>query len=382
MSVDIESAGALVTAGLVASEIDGSKTTAASAHSNSCRNCGATMAGAYCSACGQSSHLHRSLLHLAEEVAHGVLHFDAKGWRTLPLLIARPGVLTRRYIDGQRVRYVSPLALFLFTVFLMFFVVSLSNGATHVGTTDTRADLETAVKEARKSNDDAQANLARLQAAGKDTEEAADDLNDAKIELAATQAALSALETASAAKSAATPAASTDPAGDESAGIEPMAKPRAEWSSKLRKSGLQARHPTVAAALKHAIENPELMLYKLKNTAYKYSFLLVPISLPFVWLMFASRRDVTAYDHAVFVLYSLSFMSLLMVAASLVSLVPFIAGFAWLAIFVPPSHMALQLKDTYRLGFFGTAWRTCALLVVAGIVFMVYTALIVVLTMG
>src|SRR5439155_7755576 len=59
----------------------------------------------------QAAHLHRSLWHLGEELLHGLLHFDAKGWRTLPLLIGRPGLLTRRYIDGQRARYVSPLAL-------------------------------------------------------------------------------------------------------------------------------------------------------------------------------------------------------------------------------------------------------------------------------
>jgi hypothetical protein len=52
------------------------------------------------------------LLHLTEEVLHGVLHFETKGWRTLPLLVARPGLLTRRYIDGQRTRYVPPLHMF------------------------------------------------------------------------------------------------------------------------------------------------------------------------------------------------------------------------------------------------------------------------------
>ena len=40
--------------------------------------------------------------------------------RTLPMLAWKPGELTRRYIDGQRARFVSPIALFLFCVFLMF----------------------------------------------------------------------------------------------------------------------------------------------------------------------------------------------------------------------------------------------------------------------
>ena len=53
---------------------------------------------------------------------HGVLHFEGKIWRTLPLLAWKPGELTRRYIDGERARFVSPIALFLFSVFLMFAV--------------------------------------------------------------------------------------------------------------------------------------------------------------------------------------------------------------------------------------------------------------------
>ena len=56
---------------------------------------------------------------------HGVLHFEGKIWRTLPLLAWRPGELTRRYIDGERARFVSPIALFLFSVFLMFAVFEL-----------------------------------------------------------------------------------------------------------------------------------------------------------------------------------------------------------------------------------------------------------------
>src|SRR6185503_13895415 len=45
-------------------------------------------------------------------------------WRTLPLLMFRPGRLTREWVMGKRARYVSPLALFLFTVFVMFMALS------------------------------------------------------------------------------------------------------------------------------------------------------------------------------------------------------------------------------------------------------------------
>ena len=54
-----------------------------------------------------------------------MLHLDGKFWRTLPLLAWRPGELTRRYVHGERAKFVSPMAMFLFSVFLMFAVLSI-----------------------------------------------------------------------------------------------------------------------------------------------------------------------------------------------------------------------------------------------------------------
>ena len=55
-----------------------------------------------------------------------MFNFEGKIWRTLPMLAWRPGELTRRYIAGERARFVSPVALFLFTVFLMFAVLNFT----------------------------------------------------------------------------------------------------------------------------------------------------------------------------------------------------------------------------------------------------------------
>jgi len=96
-------------------------------HSKNCANCGATLNGAYCHECGQSSHIHRSLWHMLEELLHGILHFETKSWRTFPMLAFYPGHLTRAYIDGKRTQYVSPLALFLFMIFTMFMVFSTTS---------------------------------------------------------------------------------------------------------------------------------------------------------------------------------------------------------------------------------------------------------------
>jgi hypothetical protein len=100
MNPDLEEVGTLVSAGLAAHEVDAVSIAArhdTETHAN-CLNCGAALGGAYYPRCGQAAHLHRSLLHLSEEFMHGVLHFDAKGFHTVPLLFFRPGLLTRRYM--------------------------------------------------------------------------------------------------------------------------------------------------------------------------------------------------------------------------------------------------------------------------------------------
>jgi hypothetical protein len=339
-----------------------------------CADCGTALAGPYCHACGQRAHLHRSLLHFGEELAHGILHFDAKGWRTLPLLVARPGLLTRRYIDGQRTRHVSPLALFLFCVFLMFFVFSLTGASPKTpGMLDedesrqARAELQADLERARTELAQAEKALAQAQARRSDVAEAEAEAATARRNVQIEEAALATFDATVRAAASAASAAS---------GVQ-QAAPAASGNGFMQAA---ARVDTGSAALdakiRKQLENPELALYKLKSAASKFSFLLVPISLPFLWLMFLGRRDIVLYDHAVFALYSLSFMALLFtVVAALSAAVPK-ASFAWLAVLAPPVHMFLQLRGAYGLTTGGALWRTTAMLVVAGVVALIYLVLI------
>lgn len=140
--------------------------------------------------------------------------------------------------------------------------------------------------------------------------------------------------------------------------------------------------PKLDAAILYAIKNPQFTLYKLKNAASKFSFLLVPISLPFLWLMFFWKRGVTMYDHAVFTLYSLSFMALLVVVLALLKTAGLTSLVTWLVFLAPPLHMFAQLRGTYALGFGSTLWRTVVLLCVSFTVFVSYLLLILMLSMG
>jgi len=91
-----------------------------------CPNCGRrhdVPLPAYCAACGQETTLRPPTL--GEFVQQfGGNYFAAEGalWRTLKLLLTRPGALTREYLAGRRRRYVLPLRLYL-TVSLVALVL-------------------------------------------------------------------------------------------------------------------------------------------------------------------------------------------------------------------------------------------------------------------
>lgn len=115
--------------------------------------------------------------------------------------------------------------------------------------------------------------------------------------------------------------------------------------------------------------NPGLMLYKMQANGYKFSWLLIPLSLPFMWLMFAWRRQYKAYDHAIFVTYSLSFMSLLFIVMSIFSTIPGGSGWAvGLFLIGAPLHLYKQLRYAYGLSRFSAFWRFCVLFMAIQIV--------------
>ena len=96
--------------------------------SSTCHNCNTDAPGNFCSACGQTTTLHmpsaREFLH--EFVAHYVA-LEGKLWRTLALLLFRPGALSNEYIAGRRVRYVEPLRVYLTFSILFFAILKFSS---------------------------------------------------------------------------------------------------------------------------------------------------------------------------------------------------------------------------------------------------------------
>ncbi|MBU6320065.1 MAG: DUF3667 domain-containing protein [Alphaproteobacteria bacterium] len=328
----METAGSLITATATATLVDGPDPSKAAASHEACANCQTPTSGRFCSNCGQPTHLHRSLLHVVEEIVHGILHLDGRIWRTLPMLIARPGRMSREYIEGRRTRYVSPIALYLFSVFLMFFVFSLTDGPGIA--TDVTVDRS--------------------------------EVADAAPVVTA--------DTHAGAESA--PPAPVETVSDETSVMTEIREAAENGDIKVE-TGSPELNKTILKKLK----NPEYAFYKIQQTAYKFAFLLIPISLPFVALLFLFRRSATLFDHSVFVLYSMSFMSLLFVTAACLDLLGGIVS-EWIPLLLltaPPIHMFFQLKGTYGLGWFSALWRTLALIMSALFCLSVFIVLIVIL---
>jgi hypothetical protein len=120
------------------------------------------------------------------------------------------------------------------------------------------------------------------------------------------------------------------------------------------------------ARLDHGIEklneNPGLALYKLQANGYKFSWLLIPISVPFVWILFFWTRRFHMYDHTVFVTYSLAFMSLLAITLTVLGFLGLGGWWIFAAVSsIPLLHMYKQLKYGYSLSRPGALIRTVLL---------------------
>ncbi|MDO8419428.1 MAG: DUF3667 domain-containing protein [Rubrivivax sp.] len=85
--------------------------------SAACPNCGAPFATprpAFCPDCGQESHVRPPRIgEFLQQFGGAYLATEGALWRTLKLLLFRPGELTRQYLAGRRKHYVLPLRLYL-----------------------------------------------------------------------------------------------------------------------------------------------------------------------------------------------------------------------------------------------------------------------------
>jgi hypothetical protein len=82
-----------------------------------CRNCGQAFGALrpkFCPECGQETNVRApTLREFAQHFGGSYIAAEGALWRTLVLLLSRPGQLTREYLAGRRRHYVLPLRLYL-----------------------------------------------------------------------------------------------------------------------------------------------------------------------------------------------------------------------------------------------------------------------------
>jgi hypothetical protein len=310
-----------------------------------CLNCGAALGGRHCHACGQKAQVHHTLGAFLHDLVHGVLHFEGKMWRTLPLLAWRPGELTRRYIEGERARFVSPIAAFLFSVFLMFAAFGIIGGPIKSSAYEVRIGgeylrymptLESAEKKLQQDLDQWVAQRARLieQRAPAERIARADHI------IATLTAAIQRVEQ----------------------GASEAPPPPAPPASITRQNRTLDLGMIFRPSFEKIGRNPPLIINEVQNKAYKFSWALIPMSVPFLLLLMLGNARNRIFEHTVFITYSLSFVTLLLVVLTLSRPLGFIDTLAPAFPFLVAWHMYRQLRGAYRLSWPGALWRTALLL--------------------
>ncbi len=421
MSGELEAAGALATAGVVGAAIEGREGGPEGA--GNCANCDALVTGHYCSNCGQHAQPHRKLTSIAGEFLNGLWHLDTKTWRTVPMVLFRPGTLTRNYVYGKRARYLSPLTMFLFSIFLMFFAFSTIEAPMNVRDDAVQATTEDLV-DARRELAEAQAELERVRANPDPDEpegleaglaEGAVRIAESQVERLQRQLAEQEVRAEQEAREAATAEAALEgaqPSTDQASPAPPTtapatttaetgAAPDAETPATASSERGEARYETWQDGMRAAardddfnvnmgnrtlnervrrkFENPDLALYQVQDAASKFSFLLAPLSLPFIALLFLWKRGVTLYDHMAYALYALAFAALLFSVVVLIGKLPTVGWAASWLLLALPVHMYFHLGGAYALGRWSALWRTCFMLIFATIVGTIFLVLVIVL---
>ena len=137
------------------------------APADACQNCGAPLLGPHCYRCGQPvSGLVRHFSSVMGDFLDTVLNIDARVFRTLWPLLAKPAYLSCEYFAGRRVRYVSPVRLFVFLSIVTFFIaqlmLNLDGNAINFDDDDAIAiGSATSVAQVEKLRDQALAGFAR-----------------------------------------------------------------------------------------------------------------------------------------------------------------------------------------------------------------------------
>lgn len=278
-----------------------------------CLNCGAVLRGDFCYQCGQAAKDTRRLfIGLVQDVFVETLAIDGKLFRSIALLLWRPGRVARRFLDGRRVHYSPPFRLYLFTSVFFFIaafaIVDLPNGPLTENEQDiSEAALDAAeIEELRELANDLAVNELT------DLEDALDDMDSG----------------------------------------EPKRSFQDEtWEEDVSYSGPAWLEPHVKRmyeAAQRTAKDPRLMIASTRENLPRFLLIAPVIYALTLMLLYFYRRKYLIYDHFIVSLYMHAALYAYLLLALLLSQIPVIGP--WLII-PPLLWAALQPFAVFRQAY-------------------------------
>lgn len=358
-----------------------------------CPNCNAVMHGPFCYACGQPKKgLIRHFSSIVGDFVDSVFNFDSRTMRTIGPLYFRPGHLSNEYFAGRRVRYVTPLRLYVFLSVIAFLVIAM---ITTLPSEQDAADADKDVSEISTAERDRrlreverslvwvpEAERARIRA------EVAREL-DKRVKVAppkpgakptpAASPPTTATPAAPAPPAVPTPAADAKPSrddyDDDDGSFQVNGK---EWDPKTNPVRLDWLTDGMNAALNEEIgelirkaqridDDPGPFVKQIYSTAPQTLFVILPVFALLLKAFYIFRRRLYM-EHLIVALHSHSFiMFSLLLAIALakleewtrdVSVLPAFFGFLFVLVWIwVPVYLFLMQKRVYRQGWIMTTLK-------------------------
>ncbi|WP_295802526.1 DUF3667 domain-containing protein [uncultured Microbulbifer sp.] len=338
-----------------------------------CDNCAEPLLGPHCYACGQpAKSLLRQFPELVADFFGTVFGLDSRIARTFGPLLLKPGFLSQEYFAGRRVRYVSPVRLFIFLCLTAFFAAQLSSDW-RMGSTDSGEN--TPAVEEGVNLDQLEQDIARATSVDdvlQFRDQALDELRQASREseeLPALQGVLAGVEQVVQARSRQR-IAEIDPAAVAELETQPAGKTfkplQFEGAPEAVNKWLEQQSGKFESNLPRIERDPNLLKDAIFSSIPSTLFILLPVFALMLSLLYLFKRRLYM-EHLIVALHSHAFLSLaLLLVVVLVDLRGWLAtpdsaldmlfGLILTALAVwMPIYLLLMQKRIYRQGWFVTS---------------------------
>lgn len=323
-----------------------------------CANCHADLQGEYCAACGQrhEPHIH-TVAHFAHEAVESISHADSRLWRTLWYLFSRPGFLTKEFFAGKRVSYLPPFRLYLVISVVFFIVVGLGGGG-HEGD-------EVTVEKPRSAEDVAAmrelADQFENQTFAPMSEAQRQKLSSHLREIATTEEAKLAEQKAAApvAGAATTPESKADAAADEDREVNIMTGEGVQngiedFCDGFRRSiandkqGVTAKQRGVIRWCKrYEAQGFSALGTALVHNIPRAMFVFLPLLALFMKVMYWRPKRYYV-EHLLLMVHNHAFVFMIMAAAMLIGMIPFVGDYAWILYWIVFFYMTWYIYKAMR----------------------------------